>query len=78
MTRMSTRMQTAFIHAMGLFVLFFFAGLLLEAALNVMGALTAYGIGKWTIPTLLGAIMFFFALAYGWSQVAEDQEATTK
>ena len=74
MARISTRMQTTFIHAMAFFVLFFFAGLLIEAALNVMGALTAYGLAQWTIPTLMGAIMFFFALANGWSQAVEDQE----
>jgi len=73
MASISTRMQTTFIHAMAFFILFFFAGLLIEASLKVMGALTAYGLAQWTIPTLMGAIMFFFALANGWSQAVADQ-----
>lgn len=73
MARISTRMQTTFIHSMAFFVLFFFAGLLIEAALKVMGALAAYGLAQWTIPTLFGAIMFFFALANGWSQAVEEE-----
>jgi len=74
MARISTRMQTAFIHSMAFFILFFFAGLLIEAALKTMGALAAYGLAQWTIPTLMGAIMFFFGLANGWSQAVTDQE----
>ena len=74
MARISTRMQTTFIHAIAFFTLFFFAGLLIEAALKVMGALAAYGIAQWTVTTLMGAIMFLLGLANGWSQAMEDQE----
>ena len=55
---------TAFVYGLLLFTVFFFMGLLIEGALNIMGALTLYGIPQFTIPTLLGAFGFIQPFAY--------------
>ena len=55
---------TAFVFGLLLFATFFFMGLLIEGALNVMGALALYDIPKWSIPSILGAFGFMQSIAY--------------
>ena len=58
------QISTAFVFGLLLFVVFFFMGLLIEGALNIMGALALYNIPKWTIPSILGAFGFIHPIAY--------------
>jgi len=62
--RFREQILCAFMFGLLLFVLFFFAGLLIEGALTIMGALALYGVPKWTIPSLLGAFGFLQPICY--------------
>ena len=77
MAKFSTRLLSALLGGLMLFVLLFFTGLLIEAALNVLGALKLYVVPKWSIPIVMGAFGFTEAMAYELSRRL-DEEATTK
>ena len=69
--RFATQMLASFVHGLLMLVLLFFVGLLLEAALNSLGALTVYGIPSFAIPITLGAFGFLQAIAYELSRRLE-------
>ena len=77
MAKFSTRLLSALLGGLMLFILLFFTGLLIEAALKTLGAFTIYGILPWTIPIVMGAFGFTEAMAYELSRRL-DEEATTK
>jgi hypothetical protein len=73
--KFSTRLMSAFIHGIFIFVLLFFAGLLIEGAIFMLGANDYYNIVKGEIPTLMGAIGFFNSIAYEFSRLIDQEEA---
>ena len=77
MAKFSTRLLSALLGGLMLFIVLFFTGLLIEAALNALKARAIYGIPQWSIPTVMGAFGFTEAMAYELSRRL-DEEATTK
>ena len=73
--KFSTRLMSAFIHGIFIFVLLFFAGILIEGAVFMMDAQTYYHIIAGEIPTLMGAIGFFNSIAYEFSRRLDQEEA---
>jgi len=73
--KFSTRLLTAAVHGIFLFTLLFFAGILIEGALFTMDAMAAYGLVKFEIASLLGALGFFNSIAYELSRRLDQEEA---
>jgi hypothetical protein len=67
-------MLTGAVHGLYLFVLSFFGGLLIEGALNVMGALPLYNLPQFTIPAVWGAFGFLSSITYELSKRKDDEE----
>ena len=74
-SKFSTRLLSAAIHGLFLFVLLFFAGILIEGALFTMGADVTYGIVKFEIASILGALGFTNSIAYELSRRLDEESA---
>lgn len=74
MPKFSSRLRSAVIHGMQGFTIWFFGGILIEGALNIMGALTLYGIPQFTIPAILGAWGFLNPVAYEASRQLDQED----
>lgn len=74
MVKFSTRARSAFISGLRQFMTGFFAGMLVEGALMVMGALTLYNLPQFTIPSVLGALNFLRAQEYEASRQMDAED----
>ena len=72
--KFTTRFLSAVMHGMMMFIVGFFGGLLIEATLNVMGALAAYNIPQFTIPSLCGTFGFLNSIAYEMSRRLDEEQ----
>jgi hypothetical protein len=67
--------MSAFIHGIFIFMLLFFAGILIEGAVFAMKADELYNLVPGEIPTIMGAIGFFNSIAYEFSRRLDQEEA---